>query len=58
MRSFGSSRWKKVRAEEERTEHNEDKNQWKTADVKDEDSLRSSGSSRWNVEEGKNKGEN
>jgi hypothetical protein len=38
MKSSGSSRWKKVRAEEgEGTKVNEDQNFWKTTDVKDED---------------------
>ncbi len=38
MRSFGSSRWKKVRVcEGGRTEVNEDQSLWKTTDVKDEE---------------------
>ncbi len=38
MRSSGSSRWKKVRAEEgEGTEVNEDQSFWKTTDIKDEE---------------------
>ncbi len=38
MRSSGSSRWKKVRAEEgEGTEVNEDQSLWKTTNVKDEE---------------------
>ena len=37
MRSSGSSRWKKVRAEGGRTEMNEDQSFWKTTDVKDEE---------------------
>jgi hypothetical protein len=37
MRSSGSSRWKKVRAEGGRTEVNEGQSRWKTTDVKDEE---------------------
>jgi hypothetical protein len=38
MRSSGSSRWKKVRAEQGKgTEVNEDQSLWKTTDVKDEE---------------------